>query len=746
MTTITPKRNNFAVDLADWKRTLVSINHVPTDHLNTRWNPPATQHNQSATTMTKPTIAVARNITPTPTNTHCVTKSTPQATLQHDGVIVGEQHNAPIVSAVTPQRKNAVYDKQLQHYVVLAGEHQNTPGDDVVIPLRDNTLKNDSKIERVKCIDRSHKNLRDDDLDEIIKEMETSTVLMEVNLYRNQITLADGRFATALASNASLLKINLCDNKIGDDGVRSLCAALKVNKTLTSIDLSGTQISKVGAQLLAEALLVNTVLQSMNLVNNMIGEDGAQSLGDALKVNNNLRCINLSGNQISTVGAKFLAETLMVNTSLVDISLSNNKIGDEGAQSIGDALKVNKTLTRISLSWCHISTVGVKFLAEALMVNTSLVDISLSNNKIGVRGALSLCDALKVNKTLNFINLSGCQICTVGAKFLADALRENTSLVDVSLSGNKIHDKGAQSLADSFRKNRSLRTIQLCSNRITDIGATKLADAIEFNCDCVVTMLHMKGNQVSADSLDRIKSICKAKERSKGKGVSLNDITQIPGQKARDRKRQCALQIVGSIASKDDQIASLKEHIALLEKDIARLNDNLRHSKPLVETIDLTTDEAERATKRSRTESDVKSNLAIMYEQNQKIVQIKQENVATQLANHAVMSTFNELREDLEDAHKILHEHTQRVIHIKKEKMDTEMALESIRGEKNDVEADLKVVKEDLEDANELVGQMSLTTDIWQGRFDELVALMESGKADGASINAIRNRPLGSGK
>jgi hypothetical protein len=41
------------------------------------------------------------------------------------------------------------------------------------------------------------------------------------------------------------------------------------------------------------------------------------------------------------------------------------------------------------------------------------------------------------------------------------------------------------------------------------------------------------------------------------------------------------------------------------------------------------------------------------------------------------MSTFKELRGDLEDAHAILHEQTQRVIHIKKEKIDTEMALES---------------------------------------------------------------------
>jgi len=93
-----------------------------------------------------------------------------------------------------------------------------------------------------------------------------------------------------------------------------------------------------------------------------------------------------------------------------------------------------------------------------------------------------------------------------------------------------------------------------------------------------------------------------------------------------------------------------------------------------------------------------------------------------------------------------MYEQNQKMVQIKKEKMDTEMALESIRGEKNVVEADLKEVKEDLEDANELVGQMSLTTDIWQGRFDELVALVESGNADGASINAIRNKPLASGK
>ena len=138
------------------------------------------------------------------------------------------------------------------------------------------------------------------------------------------------------------------------------------------------------------------------------------------------------------------------------------------------------------------------------------------------------------------------------------------------------------------------------------------------NCDCVVTTINLKGSKVSIGLLSMIESMCKAKE-----------------SEARDKAKK------SEARSKDDQIASLKEHIALLEKDNARLNDDLRHAKPIVDTIDLTTDEAERATKRSRTETDVKSNLAIMCEQNQKIVQIKQENVTTKMALESIRGEKN---------------------------------------------------------------------------------------------------------
>ena len=59
------------------------------------------------------------------------------------------------------------------------------------------------------------------------------------------------------------------------------------------------------------------------------------------------------------------------------------------------------------------------------------------------------------------------------------------------------------------------------------------------------------------------------------------------------------------------------------------------------------------------------------------------------------------------------------------------------------VKKEMENTKEDLEDANELVQQQTLTVDVWQSRFDELAK--EPG-LDAQKINEIRNRPLSSGR
>ena len=105
------------------------------------------------------------------------------------------------------------------------------------------------------------------------------------------------------------------------------------------------------------------------------------------------------------------------------------------------------------------------------------------------------------------------------------------------------------------------------------------------------------------------------------------------------------------------------------------------------DVVDLTTDD-EPASKRQRTGNPLKSNLAIQHEQNQKIVQVKEEKIAA------------------------------------------ETALEDVR--------------EDLEDSQEDMGRQVLFTDFLQSKIDELAALAEVGGVDRAKVAEIKSRSYSS--
>ena len=144
------------------------------------------------------------------------------------------------------------------------------------------------------------------------------------------------------------------------------------------------------------------------------------------------------------------------------------------------------------------------------------------------------------------------------------------------------------------------------------------------------------------------------------------------------------------------------------------MKEQLKNSRS-IETVDLTNEvEPSTATEDDSTEEEppvkrrrTKSNLAITLEQNQQMAKVK-------------------------------HEANERAA-------EAQANAETARREKDSVEASLKDVEEDLEDANEVVTQQTLTTDIWQGRFDEIFELAREAGVDGNVLSIIRYRPLSSG-
>ena len=66
-----------------------------------------------------------------------------------------------------------------------------------------------------------------------------------------------GAEKTIQLRNGLLTKINLWDNKIGDEGGKAIGEALKVNTSLTKIDLSQNKIGDEGVKAIEEAMEVN---------------------------------------------------------------------------------------------------------------------------------------------------------------------------------------------------------------------------------------------------------------------------------------------------------------------------------------------------------------------------------------------------------------------------------------------------------------------------------------------------------
>ena len=139
------------------------------------------------------------------------------------------------------------------------------------------TNLNYDELIKKKEIHLEDRGLFDDDLDVLIKVIEQSTVLEklyldnrywieEIEENRNKLTLADGKFAKAIAKNTTLKKLSLSYNNISLQGIELLANALKENNTLQGLLLGGSNYRRIddeGAKCIAEMLADNETLQEL---------------------------------------------------------------------------------------------------------------------------------------------------------------------------------------------------------------------------------------------------------------------------------------------------------------------------------------------------------------------------------------------------------------------------------------------------------------------------------------------------
>lgn len=186
-------------------------------------------------------------------------------------------------------------------------------------------------------------------------------------------------------------KIILPGNEIGVNGIRALEEIINISKELNKLDLSNNKLGDDGTIALVEALGVGCYDIKQTGCEEKTVEELKMADDDAWPGYSHLKKLDLRNNEIGVEGAKAIKQLIAYrlwrkggNKSIDEIDLSNNNIGDNGAIAIAEVLKKNETLENINLSHNNIGDKGKNALTGALKFNHVNAKLKVSQIKLKV--------------------------------------------------------------------------------------------------------------------------------------------------------------------------------------------------------------------------------------------------------------------------------------------------------------------------------------------------------------------------
>jgi Ran GTPase-activating protein (RanGAP) involved in mRNA processing and transport len=173
--------------------------------------------------------------------------------------------------------------------------------------------------------------------------------------------------------------------ELTDEDMEMIVKELIINKRCTELSLNSNNITQRGASILADGLRQNNTLISLKLNGNQVSDKGTFAIAKALEDSNKtLETLDLGSNDITDQGTIYFAEMLKINTTLTNLDLSMNRIGERGVRHLvgaldGDnkglkrlSLRTNKSITDSSADWLGTMIRCTRFLDTLDVGNCSL--------------------------------------------------------------------------------------------------------------------------------------------------------------------------------------------------------------------------------------------------------------------------------------------------------------------------------------------------------------------------------------
>lgn len=167
--------------------------------------------------------------------------------------------------------------------------------------------------------------------------------------------------------------LNLQNNFLGDEFLIANMECLVSNKNrFTKLKLGGNSMGIPSLTKLIEGLKKNTNIGAVDICYNKIGDEGASMIVDLLKSNRNVYSLNLAYNDISSDGAIDIAEVIKTNDTLERLNLKGNLIESKLVTNFLQAIKTNTTIHTIILEENKMSKTQISMILGAAAQNKDI--------------------------------------------------------------------------------------------------------------------------------------------------------------------------------------------------------------------------------------------------------------------------------------------------------------------------------------------------------------------------------------
>ncbi|XVF21454.1 hypothetical protein REPUB_Repub12eG0091700 [Reevesia pubescens] len=188
----------------------------------------------------------------------------------------------------------------------------------------------------------------------------------------------------ALVHMPSLEILDLSDNPIEDDGIRSLipyfAEASKTCSPLADLNLENCELSCDGVTPLLDALsTLRRPLNSLSLADNGLGSQVAEALGRFWGTS--IQVLNLEGIGLGSSGFRKLKDVGMANLMLVEINISKNRGGIETAKFLSKLISQAPKLVAVNAAYNLMPIESLTLICSALKTATGhLEQVNLTGN------------------------------------------------------------------------------------------------------------------------------------------------------------------------------------------------------------------------------------------------------------------------------------------------------------------------------------------------------------------------------